>query len=167
MRRILWTPAGLADVRRMTSRVRRVDKREWAAASGKGPRDFPGQLKAALDGARISYVGRDEEAPTSAPFIFYGVTDTDDPDMGAIWMVATPKIKQFARCLYIDAPKRIQWIHERGWYTRGLHNYVDTRNELHLKWLARIGAVMPEGADKLVNGVLFQYFRLGNKCVNP
>ena len=160
MRQILWTPAGLVDVRRMTSRVRSVDKKEWSVASGKKARDFPGQLKAALDGARISYVGRDEEQPTSAPFIFYGVTDTDDPTLGAIWMVATPKIKQFARCLYIDAPKRIQWIHDRGWYSRGLHNYVDSRNALHLKWLSRIGATLPKGADKLVNGVLFQYFRL-------
>ena len=161
MRRILWTPAGLVDVRRMTSRDRSVDKREWRAATGKGPRAFAGQLKSAFEESRICFVGRDEEEPTSAPFIIYGVTDLpDEPTMGAVWMVATPKIKQFARCLYIDAPERIQWIHERGWYSRGLHNYVDTRNELHLKWLGRIGASLPEGVDKLVNGVLFQYFRL-------
>lgn len=165
-RRILWTPAAPGDVSRMASHVRPEDKDEWAAVAGPNANTtFAERLKRAHALSRKCWAARDPANIVAVPFALYGVCDTpDSPDWGTIWMVATPKVKRFARAFLRDTPGRIQYIHDQGWYPKGLHNFVDTRNKLHMKWLSRIGAIIPQGQVTSLSGVPFQYFRL-ESCV--
>ena len=161
MRRVLWTPAGLDEVCKMASSVRAADKREWETVTGS--KDMRSQMAKAHAGARISFVGRDFDNVTDDPYVYYGVTDLPaTPEWGSIWLVATPRVRLFKGSVRRSAPERIQWIHDRGWYPKGLHNVVDTRNKKHLKWLTEIGAEFPAGNDRMVRGVLFRYFRFTN-----
>lgn len=164
MAKILWTPAGHAEVLKMGPRLRRVDKDEIRVVRRRGKDKDIDIGQALLDSSYLSravYVGRDASDPTSPPFILYGVADDElHVGYGVIWMVCTPEIKKYRRALLRDAPGRIQWIHDRKWYPRGLHNFVLARNELHLKWLKRMGAIFPR-TDRiaLINGEPFTYFR--------
>lgn len=167
MAEILWTPAGKAEVRAMGPRLRKADKREMEAIHGEGVDPADG-LENALALSRIAYVGRDAEDPTSDPFVLYGVADdVTNEGYGAIWLVATNGIHPFRKALLRDAPDRIRYIHEKGWYPRGLHNLVDARNKTHLKWLKQMGAEFPHiGKVALINKVPFLYFRF-IPCVTP
>lgn len=166
MRKILWSPAGLVDVNRMAPRVRKADLREWRTVTG--DRDFMTRLNGARMISRVCYVGRDDADPRSRPFVIYGVVDLPgETGWGAIWLVATPTVSRFKASLYEDAPERIQWVHDQGWYPKGLHNVVDSRNPTHVKWLKKVGATFPKGGDRMINGYLFHYFRFENPCVNP
>jgi hypothetical protein len=51
-------------------------------------------------------------------------------------MVGSPEIARCGRVLLIDAPA---WLNELSSRYRYLSNVADARNELHLRWLRRLG----------------------------
>lgn len=91
-------------------------------------------LHAHRSGAEIS-VSRSPR--TGLPVAFFGMTEIDALQ-GAVWMLATPEITQNARSVLHWTPSVL-----RGWHERRplLFNYVDARNELHIRWLKRLGFV--------------------------
>lgn len=72
---------------------------------------------------------------TGDPFIFFGMNEYDE-DSGLVWMLATPEISRSARSVLHWTPQVLT-----GWHQCRplLFNYVDARNELHIRWLKRIG----------------------------
>jgi hypothetical protein len=87
------------------------------------------------------------------PCIIYGVaTDPSDSKAGIVWLVATPRVKQVSLSFLKAAPEILLEL-VRG-YTH-LHNYVDNRNELHLKWLQHLGFTFD--SQKIVSGYPFTH----------
>lgn len=72
------------------------------------------------------------------PFALFGVTD--DPQhcgMGIVWFLGTPDVKGVGRRILREAAFWLASWDRR--YPNGLHNFVDTRNLLHLRWLELLG----------------------------
>lgn len=74
---------------------------------------------------------------TGHPFAFFGMSATDDLE-GSVWMLATPEIERNARSVAHWTPRVLQEWHSR---VPLLHNVVDARNALHIRWLSRFGFV--------------------------
>jgi hypothetical protein len=80
------------------------------------------------------------------PIAIYGVADDpNDASMGVVWLLATPRMSSISGSFLRAAPKLLD--HLAANYTRGLHNLVDTRNMLHIRWLQKTGFVF-EGKVK-------------------
>lgn len=109
---------------------RSEDEAECLASGGAGCADSI--RHAYRSGAEIS-VSRSPR--TGLPIAFFGMTEIDDLQ-GAVWMLATPEITRSARSVVHWTPSVL-----RGWHERRplLFNHVDARNELHIRWLKRLG----------------------------
>lgn len=118
-----------ADCWLMAPLMRPEDCRECLAASGHTP------LEALMDGLRqseeaFSFFLEDGVTPCG----MYGVSDHFG--VGAVWMLGTAHMPKAGAALMRETPK----IFAR-WLDRYpiLGNFVDARNELHIKWLKRLG----------------------------
>ena len=72
------------------------------------------------------------------PLAIFGVAD--DPNTaawGVVWMLATPRIQKVWLALMKVSPKWLDLL--AAPYTAGLHNIVDARNTLHVRWLQKTG----------------------------
>lgn len=72
------------------------------------------------------------------PCGMFGVQPTENPTCGLIWLVATPRIEERRNTItFLRAvPKWLDRIHETY---DGLHNIIDSRNELHVRWIQWCG----------------------------
>lgn len=68
---------------------------------------------------------------TGRPFGIFGVNGIN----GIIWMVSTPEIENFKTKFLKGSRTVIETYHKQG--IPVLWNWVDARNELHLKWLTK------------------------------
>ena len=72
------------------------------------------------------------------PCAIFGVSD--DPafmDMGIMWLLGTDVIRRGALSIVREAPK---WLDRFcALYPAGIHNIVDSRNDLHVRWLMLTG----------------------------
>lgn len=72
------------------------------------------------------------------PLAIFGVADDPQHDtMGIVWMLATPRIQKVWLALMKIAPLWLNKLSED--YPAGLHNIVDARNTLHIRWLQKTG----------------------------
>lgn len=86
------------------------------------------------------------------PIAVYGVADDpNDSSMGIVWLLATPRMSSISRPFLRIAPRLLD--HLTANYTRGLHNIVDARNALHLRWLQKTGFVLGDCTQR--NGYKF------------
>ena len=113
----------------LAPRLRPADLAELRASMG--PQPAAVLLELSIPGN--TYVAVDEH---DAPQVFFGA---GDPECGAvaIYMVAAVGIERHAKQILQDAP---HWIDVILQGNTG-HNYVDSRNTLHIRWLKRLGAV--------------------------
>lgn len=109
--------------------LRKEDKDEIAAASGVHP------AAALLLGISLgpTWVAEDSKGPV----IIWGVAPSPiNSEIGHPWMVGTDRLKdhsvQFARNCRA-------WVKKLGDGYKVLHNTVDARNTLHLRWLQWCG----------------------------
>ncbi len=131
----------------MASRLRSEDRREIEHATGKASHEV---LPLAVSLSAESYTFN-----MQGPFCLFGVTD--DPKnagYGVVWLVASDEVIRHARYLVKQAPLYLDRWASR--YPNGLHNYVDSRNLLHLRWLELVGFTLGEEID--IRGVPFLYF---------
>lgn len=136
------------DVVYLSSRLRPEDVSEIQAASGRSPLDA---LLLSLEVSRICrtmhYRSNGYTDPT--PFAIYGVADDpNDSTVGVVWLLSTVLHPRHRHALVRVAPKLLASLCVP--YSRGLHNIVDARNLLHIRWLQltgfkRLGAVMHNG----------------------
>ena len=133
--------------------LREEDKRELLASSNE---ETPG--KALLKGVRscphTSWIAFDYSMNPIAVFGYYPLKGIASGTV--IWMVATPTIFKFTMPFLLISKRIIKhWLNKFGL----LHNFIDTRNEGHIKWLKVMGFDMPEGSVAKLKGVPFQYFK--------
>lgn len=97
---------------------------------------------------RLNLAGAIDEHPAA----IFGVSDDPNtPGLGVMWLLATERIRNGALAVLREAPK---WLdHFNLMYTTGIHNYVDTRNSLHIRWLMLTGFTFEEA--RMINGVPF------------
>ena len=97
---------------------------------------------------------RDRRKAPEHPAVIFGVCDDPaNPDVGIVWLLATPEIQ---RCAISVIREAHHWLaHFTRLYPRGLYNYVDARNDLHVRWLKLTGFVMQGAIQR--NGETFYY----------
>lgn len=140
-------PAVLSDIPAIAPRLRTADLSEIEAASGKPPEValLPG-LQPDAHALAIEY---DREVCG-----LFGVVGAAGLP-GAIWMVATPELER-NRFQFLRSCK--PWIRRLRRPHPYLYNVVDSRNELHIKWLMWVGAIFTGREHTLRHSVKFKEF---------
>jgi hypothetical protein len=129
--KFLALPAQAHDARFFASNLRWEDLREIQTISRRPA------VTTLLDGilrASESLVLCEENGWQTTPLALLGVSHSPrNVRAGVVWMVATPEIRKH-RLAVMNSCRviRDRWIAR---YPAGLHNFVDTRNLLHLRWL--------------------------------
>lgn len=148
-------PASPAEASWFASHLREEDEREVTTATGRTTQVV------LLDSLRLSrgkcYTvrrtvdGKIAEHPCA---IFGVVDDPNTPGAGIVWLLATPDVRHCAISLLREASV---WItHWTTQYPSGLHNIVDTRNALHIRWLKLLG-FRRVGPTLTINGQTFKH----------
>lgn len=116
------------DVKLLAPRLRQADVNEIQASSGLPPLEA---LSRSIDLSSTVMIGATDE-----PFCIFGCGPTPIPDLGVMWMVGTPAVQLHQRALLRECR---QWIDRFHRQYRTLFNFVDERNETHIRWLRWLG----------------------------
>lgn len=123
-------PTTVDDVAFLAPNLRQADREECLAATGREP------LGPLLDGLRMGDKTYTMVAPTGVPVGLLGVGKSIIPDAGVIWLSATPDIEKY-QITFLRHSKAVLKQLQQDYLV--LHNCVDARNELHIKWLKWMG----------------------------
>lgn len=83
--------------------------------------------------------------------IFGAGNDPQVKERGLIWLLATSDIRKVAKSVLKLAPIWLDFFEDR--YPNALHNWVDARNKLHLRWLDKMGFRFDQ--TKMIRGQQF------------
>ena len=119
----------LDDVEYLAPRLRFEDKQEILAASGLTPYDA---LKKSFENSQICLTIVN---PKDEPVGIFGVVDLGGV-IGGIWMLGTNNLAGIQIAFLKECKKVIQLLNKKY---KILWNYVDCRNQLHIKWLKWCG----------------------------
>jgi hypothetical protein len=121
---LVTRPGSIEDAMWIAPRLRPEDKREVEHVSGRAEEVLP----LAVSISRECYTFR--IGPHEPPFAIFGVTDDPNSDKGVVWFLATHNPAPLA---VLEEAKH--WLaHWRRFYYV-LHAVVDSRNEVHVRWL--------------------------------
>jgi hypothetical protein len=123
-------PTKLEDVEHIAPRLREADRRECLAATGKEPLDV---LKMSLLIGDFTYT---MTAPDGTKVGLFGVCKSPLEGAGVIWLCATDDIYQY-QMTFLRRSKEFLENLLNDYVV--LHNAVDARNTLHIKWLKWMG----------------------------
>jgi hypothetical protein len=102
-------------------------------------------------------------APTGIPVGLLGVGKSMIEGAGSIWLLATDDIEKY-QITFLRHSKKV--LKELQQDYLALHNYVDARNSLHIKWLKWMGFTFINKLDRF--GVeqrpFYEFVRI-NECV--
>ena len=118
------------DIAFLAPNLRQADKNECQAATGRKPYDVM------ADGLKWGDKTLTMVAPTGIPVGLLGVGRSMIEDAGNIWLTATDDIEKY-QMTFLRHSKRV--LHELQQDYLVLHNFVDARNSLHIKWLKWMG----------------------------
>jgi hypothetical protein len=150
----LATPDDAADV---ASRLREADKQEGWAALGVDPALY---LATGCDYDRTWVIFNAEGENVALA----GVSPMDEPDLGQVWMVATDQLLNHQKEFLKHTRAFIDILHED--YPI-LFNWVDARNEVHIKWLKWCGFTFINRHEKWgPYGIPFYTFIRIKPCVS-
>lgn len=137
----------------LSSRLRFEDRRE-AEVIHQGKIDLVRSMRHSDDTFTVRF------SPQGDPVALFGVGhDPQDKFMGVPWFMATAEVHKGALALWREAPHWIDMWQER--YPHGLHNLVDSRNLLHIRWIAKAGFTL--GNTAIIHGFPFIYFSRSSK----
>lgn len=124
-------PSTQADAVDLAPLMRPEDAQEVFSASGKSP------LGALMAGLRESETCLTVEYD-GKPAAMFGVVPGNirDTALGYVWLLGSPAIEDFARDFLRESKDRLKELGE-GYDV--LTNYVDCRNQAHLRWLEWLG----------------------------
>jgi hypothetical protein len=124
-------PAVLDDAVRLAPLLREEDKKEIWAYTGKEP------YEALLNGVLLSDVVHTVVASNHVPIAIFGVlTHQKWSEVGVVWLLGTPLLKEYRMQFLRNSRDWVQWMHQK-WPI--LHNYVYAENRLHITWLKWLG----------------------------
>ena len=124
--------------------LRQADIMEIEAASGLSPE------AALLHGVECGRPTLSFVDPKGGLAGMFGVTPTDDPLVGAVWMLSSGAIERYP----IHFLRRCRpWVDKFHEAYPVLMNYVDQRNDVHIRWLKWMGftfvRLVPYGVNQL------------------
>ncbi len=125
------------DVDALATRLREADLREIAAATGDTPHKTLG------NGLSISSPCYTIINETGQPLAMFGVVP-DEEKSGIVWLLGSDKLLNYPNSFLRSSHKWIGRLHKD--YYR-LWNYVDSRNEVHIRWLKWCGFKCTETVD--------------------
>lgn len=140
-------PATVDDIWWVASRLRAADLAELQALHGTGV-DVQRVLWRAV---RVSDIGMAAIAPGGEPIALCGVAPVSlVSGEGSPWMLGTDQVERQARAAVVIGRHLVtEWAQQY----RLLQNWVDARNRVSVRWLARIGFTIhpaePYGAQHL------------------
>lgn len=127
-------PARFEDADRLAGKLRQVDRREIQAATGEEPVLM---LRQGISWSDPCYTIM---TVTDQPVAMFGVVpDSHTPDLGRIWLLGSDELVGYSHTFLRHSRKWIEKLHER-YFT--LWNYVDARNEVHIRWLKWCGFIL-------------------------
>ena len=113
------------DIEFLAPRLRYEDKREVLDSVGLTP------YQALTDGFNLSQICLTIVDTKNIPVGMFGVSED-----GAIWLLASPDIKRIRFSFLRESRKVVNLLNYKY---KILWNFVDCRNELHLRWLKWCG----------------------------
>lgn len=148
---IVFRPATLEDAVWLSSRLRSEDVREVETATGKHPEAIvPLSFQLSQECFAIRRVIDGKVA--ADPVAICGVNDSaTDIELGAVWFLASDEVRYCALSLLLESPLWLNHMSRR--YPKGLYNYADSRNTLHVRWCQLTGFSIGEAVN--VNGIAF------------
>lgn len=122
--------AGVADAVALAPRLREADRNECRAFLGLPPEAvLPLSVQTDKAWTFVDDLG--------VPQGMFGVSPVDQhPYFGIVWMATSPEIVKHRKALVRLAPQWLAHLHDL--YPL-LGNHIDARNELHVRWLKRMG----------------------------
>ena len=124
------TPTTVDDIVYIAPRLREADHQECLAATGREP------LTVLLDGLRISDLTFTLRSPEGERIGLLGVAPSHLEGAGAIWLCATTDIYKYQMAFLRRSKEFLPLLQKRYLV---LHNCVDARNTVHIKWLKWMG----------------------------
>jgi hypothetical protein len=146
-------PATRADAEFIASHLRVEDRAEVEAATGRSPLEI---VPESFDLSTQCYTIRHASVlqVDDLPCAIFGVADDPTTEgLGLVWLLATADVFNVRGSVLAAAPHYINAMSAR--YPLGLHNVVDHRNLLHLRWCLKTGFVEIGQVD--VNGFPFHH----------
>lgn len=134
---IAFRPAVREEAEWIASRLRAEDAREVTTATGEHPSVV---VPRAFDVSRHCFTIRYTNGVEcdEHPLAIFGVADDPHtPSMGIVWLLATDDIRKAWLAIRQVAPRCLTELSLD--YPGGLHNLVDARNAVHLRWLTLTG----------------------------
>ena len=125
-----WRESVLPDVAYVARHLREADRQEIMAGSGEEPLSV--LLRGFLESQPCYTIVSNEGVPIG----LFGVVPSYDPMVGGCWAVMTDEIRTIRIEFLRKCGDVIEQLNEK-WPI--LFNYVDARNELHIKWLRAMG----------------------------
>ena len=119
----------LEDIKYLAPRLRQEDKQEILAGSGLIP------YEALLIGFKNSVVVFTIFNPKNKPVGIFGINNYEK-DIGVIWLLATKDLAKIQIAFLKECREVIKFLNTKY---KILWNFVDCRNQLHIKWLKWCG----------------------------
>ena len=123
-------PTTVEDVDYIAPKLRQADKNECLAATGKAP------LSVLYTSLMIGDITLTLRSPNGERVGLCGVVPSPLENSGVVWMCATDDIYQHQMAFLRRSKAALDYLAEDYLL---LHNYVDARNTLHIKWLKWMG----------------------------
>ena len=143
----------LEDIKYLAPRLRQEDKQEILAGSGLLP------YEALYIGFKNAVIVFTIFNPKNKPVGIFGVDDVGN-GIGAIWLLATKDLAKIQIAFLKECREVIKFLNTKY---KILWNFVDCRNQLHIKWLRWCGFKF---IRKLNRGVLqkpfYEIIRINN-----
>lgn len=124
-------PARTVDAEELAPQLREADRREIAAATGRPALAVLRQGIAESDPCYAMVMGVRKVAG-----VFGVVPDHHRPESGRVWLLGSDILSRHRFALFRLSGPWMQHLHQRY---RILWNYVDTRNQLHIRWIHLCG----------------------------
>lgn len=119
----------LDDVKYLAPRLRKADKQEILASVGLAPYDA--LLQSFLNSTMCFTIVNTKDVPVG----IFGVTNFSN-NVGGIWAMATDELQKI-KISFLKECQEVVKLFNRKY--KILWNFVDCRNELHIKWLKWCG----------------------------
>ena len=140
----------ISDVEFLAPRLRYEDKREILSSSGRSP--YQALLTGFFQSDFCFTIVNTEDVPVG----MYGVGGD-----GVIWLLASDDIKKIKISFLRESRQVVNFLNSKY---RKLWNYVDCRNELHIRWLKWCGFIFIRKVNHGVENLPFYEFI--KICVN-
>jgi len=143
----------LEDIKYLAPRLRQADKEEILASVGLTP--YEALMIGYLENVIVfTIVNKNNE-----PVAIFGINDVGQ-NVGAIWLVATDKLKDIQYSFLRENKKVIDFLNTKY---KILWNFVDCRNSLHIRWLKWCGFKFINKQNYgVLNKPFYEFIRINN-----